>query len=94
LAPSGVSLFLFECTEARVAKSRALHTLGGAGCPDHGSADLGCFKNIVLLDDRQDIAAEFAHLPIVFLDHPDASGNFERSGGFFEDGDFWDDSGQ
>jgi hypothetical protein len=56
--------------------------------PDHGTADLGCFEDIVLLDNRQDIAAEFPHLPIVFLDHADAPRDFERSGGFFEDSDF------
>jgi len=38
------------------------------------------------LDDRQNVAAKFAHLPVIFLDHADASRNFERSCGLFEDG--------
>jgi acetate kinase len=48
--------------------------------------DLGCFQNIVLLDGCQNIAAKFAHLAVVFLDHADASWNFERTRGFFENG--------
>ena len=36
----------------------------------HRSADRRVLYNVVLLDYRQYVAAELAHLPVVFLDHP------------------------
>src|ERR1700693_2861088 len=55
------------------------------GIAYHGTADVRRFENVILLDDRQNVAAKFAHLPVIFLDHADPSRNFERSRGLFED---------
>jgi hypothetical protein len=40
---------------------------------NHRSSDRRVLDDIVLLDYSQNIAAELAHLPIVFLDHPNAA---------------------
>ena len=37
---------------------------------DHGSPHRRVLYNVVLLDYCQYVAAELAHLPVVFLDHP------------------------
>ena len=56
------------------------------GVPNHGSTYRRVLDNVVLLNDRQDVAAELAHLPVVLLNHPYTTRDFERSRGLFEDG--------
>jgi hypothetical protein len=41
------------------------------------------------LDHRQNVAAKFAHLAVVFLDHPDPAGDFEGTRRLFEDSYLW-----
>ena len=41
------------------------------------------------MDHRQNVAAKFAHLAVVFLDHPDPAGDFEGTRRLFEDSYLW-----